>query len=164
MAGLVLYVFSLFLIAFYFIKGEMLISSNIIILVISVLLILILFNEKLTQVIVKKKQKETTPVVEKIFEIIEMLLSFASNTISFLRLAAFAINHVGLCMAIYLLANMTNSAGNILISVIGNIVVLVLEGLIVGIQILRLEYYELFSRFYSGDGVEYNSIQKQTSN
>ena len=92
-----------------------------------------------------------------------MMLSFASNTISFLRLAAFAINHVGLCMAIYLLADMTSGAGNLAIAILGNVIVLVLEGLIVGIQILRLEYYELFSRFYAGDGTEYQSIQTQTA-
>ena len=100
-------------------------------------------------------------MVEKIFEIIEMALSFASNTISFLRLSAFAINHAGLCMAIYLLADMTQGAGNLAIAVIGNVVVLVLEGLIVGIQTLRLEYYELFSRFYDGSGKEYKSIHEQ---
>ena len=64
-------------------------------------------------------------------------------------------------MAVYLLANMTTGAGNILIAILGNIVVLVLEGLIVGIQTLRLEYYELFSRFYDGSGKEYRSIKKQ---
>lgn len=161
--GLILYGFILFLIAYYFIKGKVLIPTNIIVIVVVIILLLILFNDKLTKLLSKKKESEHVPVVEKIFEIIEMLLSFASNTISFLRLAAFAINHVGLCMAIYLLADMTNGAGSIAISVIGNIIVIVLEGLIVGIQILRLEYYELFSRFYTGDGVEYNSIQKQTS-
>ena len=109
----------------------------------------------------KKKEKATTPIVEKIFEIIEMLLSFLSNTISFLRLAAFAINHAGLCMAVYLLADMATGAGNILIAVLGNVIVLVLEGLIVGIQTLRLEYYELFSRFYDGSGKEYKSIKAQ---
>lgn len=62
-------------------------------------------------------------------------------------------------MAIYILAGMVNGAGNIAVSIIGNIVVIVLEGLIVGIQVLRLEYYELFSRFYTGDGREYEPIQ-----
>ena len=70
----------------------------------------------------------------------------------------------GLCMAIYLLADMTSGAGNIAISIIGNVIVLVLEGLIVGIQILRLEYYELFSRFYEGNGTEYCSIKIQSNN
>ena len=160
-AGLILYSFILLLIAYYFIKGKMLVPANVITIVVCVLLVLILFNDKLTKIVTAKKESTKTPMVEKIFEMIEMLLSFASNTISFLRLAAFAINHVGLCMAIYLLADMTTGAGNIVISIIGNIVVLVLEGLIVGIQILRLEYYELFSRFYEGDGTEYHSIKTQ---
>ena len=162
--GLILYGFVLLMIAYYFLKGKMLVSKNLIIAVVTVLLLLILFNEKLTKIITNKKEQTKVPMVEKIFELIEMILSFASNTISFLRLAAFAINHVGLCMAIYLLADMTSGAGNIVIAVLGNVIVLVLEGLIVGIQILRLEYYELFSRFYEGDGSEYISIKAQTNN
>lgn len=162
-SGLTLYLFVLLMIGWYFLKGEMLISNNITVIVVSILLILILFNEKLTRLITRKKEETKTQAVEKIFELLEMILSFSSNTISFLRLSAFAINHVGLCMAIYLLADMTSGAGNIVISIIGNIVVLVLEGLIVGIQILRLEYYELFSRFYEGNGIEYKSIRTQTT-
>lgn len=161
--GLVLYSFVLGMIAYYFLKGKMLIPMNVIVVIAGVLLVLILFNEQLTKWITAKKEGTKTPMVEKIFEVIEMILSFASNTISFLRLAAFAINHVGLCMAVYLLADMTSGAGNIIISIIGNVIVLVLEGLIVGIQILRLEYYELFSRFYSGDGKEYEAVKFQTS-
>ena len=139
----------------------MIVSTNIIIIIAIILVLIIMFNDQITNFLEKKKEKASTPIVEKIFEIIEMLLSFLSNTISFLRLAAFAINHAGLCMAVYLLANMTTGAGNILIAILGNIVVLVLEGLIVGIQTLRLEYYELFSRFYDGSGKEYRSIKKQ---
>ena len=132
------------------------------ILAISVLLILIiLWNDKIMSFLKKKKEKASTPMVEKIFEMIEMILSFLSNTISFLRLAAFAINHAGLCMAVYLLADMSSGVGNILIAILGNLVILVLEGLIVGIQTLRLEYYELFSRFYEGSGREYKSIKKE---
>jgi len=162
-AGFLLYGFVLFLVAWYFYKHEILISKNVIIGIVCVLLILILFNDKLTKLIFRKKEETEVQFVEKIFELLEMMLSFASNTISFLRLAAFAINHVGLCIAIYLLADMVNGAGNILISILGNAIVIVLEGLIVGIQILRLEYYELFSRFYEGNGVEYKSIKTQTS-
>lgn len=51
--------------------------------------------------------------------------------------------------------------GNIIIAILGNVIVIVLEGLIVGIQVLRLEYYELFSRFYEGNGREYKSIEMQ---
>lgn len=160
-AGVVLYVLILINVAYYFLIGKMLISINIIIVISVILILIIMFNDKIIDLLEKKKEKASTPVVEKVFEIIEMILSFLSNTISFLRLAAFAINHAGLCMAIYLLADMTSGAGNILIAVIGNIVVLVLEGLIVGIQTLRLEYYELFSRFYDGSGREYKSIKSQ---
>lgn len=53
--------------------------------------------------------------------------------------------------------------GSLAVAILGNVIVLVLEGLIVGIQILRLEYYELFSRFYQGNGTEYESIKTQTS-
>ena len=120
-----------------------------------------MFKENLVRLMEKKKKsknEEKNSLIEKIFEIIEMLLSVMSNTISFVRLAAFAINHVGLCMAVFILSDMVSGAGSIAIVIFGNALVIVLEGLIVAIQVLRLEYYELFSRFYSGDGREYKPI------
>lgn len=161
LAGFLLYLFVLGVVAIYFLKGKLIIPIPVIIIISSFLVLLILFGDNLSKLIQKQRKVQSSPFVERIFDIIEMLLSFASNTISFLRLAAFAINHVGLCMAVYLLANMTSGAGNILISIIGNCIVIVLEGLIVGIQVLRLEYYELFSRFFSGDGREYKTIKEQ---
>ena len=152
-SGFLLYGLILADVAVYFLKGQMLIPINVIVIVSIILILLILFGDTISSKLEKKKEQAKTPMVEKIFEIIEMTLSFASNTISFLRLAAFAINHVGLCMAVYLLADMSSG--------VGNIVVIALEGLIVGIQVLRLEYYELFSRFYEGNGREFKSIKKQ---
>lgn len=108
-----------------------------------------------------KKVKEKSSFIEKFFGIMEKLLSMISNTISFVRLAAFAINHVGLCMAVYILSNMVSGAGSLIVAVIGNVIVIVLEGLIVAIQVLRLEYYELFSRFYKGDGKPYKPIREE---
>lgn len=160
-SGFLLYGLILADVAVYFLKGQMLIPINVIVTVSIILILLILFGDTISTKLEKKKEQAKTPMVEKIFEIIEMTLSFASNTISFLRLAAFAINHVGLCMAVYLLADMSSGVGNIAIAIIGNIVVIALEGLIVGIQVLRLEYYELFSRFYEGNGREFKSIKKQ---
>ena len=160
-SGFLLYGMILLEVAVYFIKGKMLISKNALIAIVIFLVICILFGDVISSKLDKKKKSTKVPFVEKIFDIIEMTLSFASNTISFLRLAAFAINHVGLCMAVYLLADMTSGAGNIAIAIIGNIIVIALEGLIVGIQVLRLEYYELFSRFYEGNGREYKSIKQQ---
>lgn len=160
-SGFLLYGLILADVAVYFLKGQMLIPINVIVIVSIILILLILFGDTISSKLEKKKEQAKTPMVEKIFEIIEMTLSFASNTISFLRLAAFAINHVGLCMTVYLLADMSSGVGNIAIAIIGNIVVIALEGLIVGIQVLRLEYYELFSRFYEGNGREFKSIKKQ---
>lgn len=66
-------------------------------------------------------------------------------------------------MAVYILSNMASGAGSLAIAIIGNIIVIVLEGLIVAIQVLRLEYYELFSRFYQGDGKPYRPIKSEIS-
>ena len=157
--GLFFYSMILVFVLYYLMKGKMLLSMFAIVVILLVPLLVIMFKDKILNIINKSKQKINNSFVEQLFEIIEILLSFASNTISFVRLAAFAINHVGLCMAVYILSNMASGAGNIVISIIGNIIVIVLEGLIVAIQVLRLEYYELFSRFYSGNGKEYKPIK-----
>ena len=157
-AGIVFYVTVLVAIVGFAVNGQWPISAGIMAVLIVLPLVLIFFKEPLTKWIDKKKQVEKSSFVEKFFEMFEMLLSFVSNTISFVRLAAFAINHVGLCMAIYILADMVGGSGNLIVGIIGNGIVIVLEGLIVAIQVLRLEYYELFSRFYTGDGKEYKPI------
>jgi V/A-type H+-transporting ATPase subunit I len=53
---------------------------------------------------------------------------------------------------------------NIIVLIFGNIFVMGMEGFIVAIQILRLEFYEMFSRFFSGDGIEFKSIKTQINN
>ena len=161
LAGLVFYISVLAIVIGFLITGKVIVSASIIFTLIVIPLLLIMFKENIMGAIDKKrKEKERSSFVEKLFEIIEMLLSITSNTISFVRLAAFAINHVGLCMAIYILSEMVSGAGSLAIAIIGNAIVIVLEGLIVAIQVLRLEYYELFSRFYSGDGREYKPIDE----
>ncbi len=87
-----------------------------------------------------------------LMEAYESIMAYISNTLSFLRLAAFSLNHVALCIAIFTVANMMHFAGYWTAIVLGNVFILVLEGGIVGIQTLRLEYYEGFSRFFGGDG------------
>ena len=82
----------------------------------------------------------------------ETVMRYIANTLSFLRVAAFSLNHVALSVAIYMLAGMMDTAGHWSAVVLGNVFMLVLEGGIVAIQVLRLEYYEGFSRFFSGDG------------
>lgn len=160
-AGFIFYCTILISVVYFYLKGKLIISASILAVVLGIALICILFKDVLADKLEKRKSQEKHSFIERFFELIETLLSFASNTISFVRLAAFAINHVGLCMAIYILAGMTAGAGNLAVAIIGNALVIVLEGLIVAIQVLRLEYYELFSRFYSGDGKEYKPIRSE---
>jgi V/A-type H+-transporting ATPase subunit I len=53
----------------------------------------------------------------------------------------------------------TSPIAGVGVLIIGNIVIIGLEGLIVFIQSLRLEYYELFSKYYSGYGIPYKPVQ-----
>ena len=88
-------------------------------------------------------------------ETLETAINLFSNTLSFMRVAAFSLNHVALALAVFTLANGLDAAGHWLTITLGNIVIIVLEGGIVAIQALRLMYYEGFSRFFSGDGTEF---------
>ena len=94
--------------------------------------------------------------VQSFFETFESLLSYLSNTLSYVRIGAYAVSHVAMMEVVMMLAGAAEgSAPNIPVLVIGNIFVMIMEGLMVGIQVLRLEYYEMFSRFYSGTGKEF---------
>jgi V/A-type H+-transporting ATPase subunit I len=91
-------------------------------------------------------------------ETLEAIMGNVSNTLSFLRVAAFSLNHVALMLAVFALANMMDTVGWWIMVILGNVFVIVLEGAIVTIQTLRLEYFEGFSRFYSGDGREFRPL------
>lgn len=97
--------------------------------------------------------------MQSFFEVFEVCLSYATNTISFLRVGAYVLVHTGMLMVVFTLAEMTSGVMNILIVALGNLIVIVLEGLLVGIQVLRLEFYEMFSRFYDGDGEPFTPIK-----
>ncbi|MFA5756290.1 MAG: V-type ATPase 116kDa subunit family protein [Smithellaceae bacterium] len=99
-------------------------------------------------------------IVETIMEVVEIALGLFANTISFIRVGAFALSHAGLSIVTYTLAGMADpslkSAGAFIIIVCGNIFIIGFEGLICGIQSMRLEYYEFFSKFFRGDGVVFS--------
>jgi len=98
-----------------------------------------------------------------LIETFETVTGYVSNTLSFLRVAAFSLNHVALAVAVFQLVHMVESThGQVLMVIFGNLFILVLEGAIVTIQALRLEYYEGFSRFYSGDGIEFKPLRLET--
>ncbi len=88
----------------------------------------------------------------------EAVMGYVSNTLSFLRVAAFSLNHAALAIAVMTLAEMMDTTGHWITVVIGNLIILVLEGGIVLIQVLRLEYYEGFARFFGGDGRAYRPV------
>lgn len=93
-----------------------------------------------------------------VFELFETLLSYLTNTLSFMRIGAYAITHVGLMLVVHMLAQLAGGVGGpvgIVILVAGNAFVMGFEGLLVGIQVLRLEFYELFGRFYDDGGVPF---------
>lgn len=101
--------------------------------------------------------------LESAIELVDTLARYLGNTVSFLRVAAFALVHAGLFLAIFTIANMLAQGigGTVwywLTVVLGNVVVIVVEGLIVSIQILRLEYYEFFSKFYQGTGQRFRPM------
>lgn len=123
-------------------------------------LLLILFKEPLTNKIKKKAElmEESAGMflLQGFFELFETMLSYFSNTLSFVRIGAFAVSHAAMMEVVLMLAGATDGGNpNWLVVVLGNIFVCGMEGLIVGIQVLRLEYYEMFSRFYKGAGREF---------
>ena len=94
-------------------------------------------------------------IVQGFFEMFEVILSYFSNTLSFVRIGAFAISHAAMMEVVLMLAGAESGSPNWIVIVLGNLFVCGLEGLVVGIQVLRLEYYEIFSRFYKGNGREF---------
>lgn len=117
-------------------------------------LILIFLKEPLGCLVTGKKEKIEwgNYLAQSFFELFETVLSYVTNTMSFLRVGAFVLVHAGMMMVVFTLAEMSSGVGYAAIVVIGNIVVSGLEGLLVAIQVLRLEFYEMFSRFFDGGG------------
>lgn len=118
-----------------------------------------LFKEPLGNLVEKRHQKledgKVMFVVKGFFELFETMLSYFSNTVSYVRIGAFAVSHAAMMEVVLMLAGATEGNPNWAVVVLGNILVCGIEGLIVGIQVLRLEYYEMFSRFYKGSGREF---------
>ncbi len=128
--------------------------------VIIITLLLMFFCEPLTRLLEKKKpleegQSVSDFIMQTFFELFETVLSYVTNTMSFLRVGAFILVHAGMMKVVFTLAEMSSGTPYVIILIVGNAIVLCLEGLLVGIQVLRLEFYEMFSRFYTGEGEAY---------
>ena len=157
-AGLVFYG-SIVLTIGLFISGKKLPAAAILVIMFGVPLLLMFLKEPLTNLVEKKSkilpEQKGMFFVQSFFELFEVLLSYLSNTLSFLRIGAFAVSHAAMMEVVLMLAGAENGSPNWIVIILGNLFVCAMEGLIVGIQVLRLEYYEMFSRFYSGTGREF---------
>jgi V/A-type H+-transporting ATPase subunit I len=108
-------------------------------------------------------------VVESCIETFETVLGYVANTVSFVRLSAYAMSHAAILMATFLMAHAAGAAGGVLgftgklaIVAAGNAVAIMLEGVVASVQTLRLEYYEFFSKFYAGDGRAFDPFSLPT--
>ena len=110
-----------------------------------------------------------TAIMESLVSVFEGLLSYFANTISFVRLAAYAMSHAALLLAAFMIADDVKHfpiGGNLLaviVIVLGNVVAIVLEGIVASVQALRLEYYEFFGKFFSGGGRPFQPFHLQTT-
>lgn len=92
-------------------------------------------------------------------ELLEGMLQLLVNTISFVRVGAFALAHAGLSAAVF---GMADAAGGgfagLIVIIIGNAIVIALEGLIVSIQTTRLMLFEFFIRFLTAEGRRFKPL------
>lgn len=165
LAGLACYGFVVFC-ALLFATGHGLPATIVIGIAVGVPLVAILMKEPLSHLIERKghifpEGSKVMFFVEALVEGFDVVLSYATNTISFVRVGAFALSHAGMMGVVMTLAGLEKGNPNWIVIILGNILVACLEGLVVGIQVLRLEYYEMFSRFYTGNGKPFVSFKKR---
>ncbi len=167
-AGLTFYLSLIAGVACMFLLGVNLFNPVYIICLIVLPLMLIFFKHPLSDLISGTKHGEKMSVgnfiIENFIDLFEAALSFLSNTMSFLRIGGFILSHAGMMLVVAQLAG-TNvegavwTVGTVITYIIGNLIVMGVEGLLVGIQILRLEFYEIFNRFYSGNGQSFRPVR-----
>ena len=140
-----------------FMTGHTLSAALVLVIMFGIPLLLLFLKEPIMNRLEKKPKLIEGGVgmfiTQGFFEMFEMLLSYFSNTLSFVRIGAFAVSHAAMMSVVMMLAG-AESGGALSwpVVILGNLFICGMEGLIVGIQVLRLEYYELFSRFYTGGG------------
>ncbi|MBN2116018.1 MAG: hypothetical protein JW730_05595 [Anaerolineales bacterium] len=103
-----------------------------------------------------------TYLIQAGVELFEVVISLLSNTLSYVRVGAFAVAHGGLSAAIFILAELFSGLlgpiGYWLVVILGNLFIIGFEGLIVGIQTMRLSYYEFFGKFFTGGGMRFEPL------
>jgi V/A-type H+-transporting ATPase subunit I len=98
-----------------------------------------------------------TGLIQAFVELLDTAIRLGSNLVSFARLAAFGLMHAALMLVVWngttaLWAADGRALAAVVVFVLGNALAFALEALVAGIQALRLEYYELFSRIFQTEG------------
>lgn len=123
------------------------------------------FEESLADLVEGRKRHEGdggfAQAVKGFVAILESVSYYLSNTLSFLRVGAFALSHVVLSFIVFTMGDLVRGGGGagylwqLLVVVFGNAIILFLEGLIVAIQVVRLQYYEFLSKFLTETGTPF---------
>lgn len=162
LCGLVLYVSAIVLLLDNVVLHLGIFNVLLVGLLIVVPLLCIMFKEILDKLVEHKRnwmpESWGDYISQNIFELFEVVLSYVTGTMSFLRVGAFVLVHAGMMLVVFTIAEMLGGVGYVIAVVLGNIIVIGLEALLAGIQVLRLEFYEMFSRFFEGQGRPFSPI------
>ena len=167
LVGIIFYWGCLFFLIKYATLSELGLTSVVLVLAVALPLLAIALKEPIQFALSKRAGHEPhsdnffMAVIESMIEAFEAVLSYLANTISFVRLAAYAMSHAAILMATFAVADeviKVPRVGGILFVLVvigGNAIALILEGVVVAVQVLRLEYYEFFGKFFPGTGLPF---------
>jgi len=119
-------------------------------------LMLIFLSPLLVSIFKKRKIHLVESIFEGFGEAIELFIGLLANSFSYIRIAAFALVHAALGISAVLLSLTT---GDIVAFILMNFIAIFLEGFVVGIQSLRLLYYEFSTKFFIGGGEVYRPLK-----
>lgn len=154
----------------FLLTGKVGLTGSALTLLVGLPALIILFHRPIEEIFRRRRAKQPAwrempfILVESLVDLGDAFLSYLANTVSFIRISAFALAHVGLFAAVFALADTLShlSGGGIWYwstLVLGNVVIIALEGMMASIQAIRLEYYELFSKFFKGGGELFRPLE-----
>jgi V/A-type H+-transporting ATPase subunit I len=95
-----------------------------------------------------------------LLETYDFVIRFVVQTLSFVRIAAFTFAHIALSTALMITVELFASLPWLAWStfILGNLMITILEGLLVSIQVIRLHFFEFFTKFISGEGIPFRPL------